>query len=83
MCSRPGRFRDRIWDRFERGSHQLDASVPGSGLGFAVVRSLVLAYEGEVGYRSSILLGGACFWLRLPIAAQGSLRTPDPVLSRL
>lgn len=64
----PPRFRDVIWEVFERGSHRFDASTPGSGLGLGIVRSLVQAHGGQTGYRDSTLLGGACFWVRLPAA---------------
>ena len=67
----PSRFEDAIWERFERGAHRLDAQTPGSGLGLAVVRSLVLAHGGRFGYRSSRKLGGACFWFT--VRAAGSL----------
>jgi signal transduction histidine kinase len=62
----PVTHRETIWDRFERGAHRFDSTTPGSGLGLAIVRSLVLAHGGSVGYRTSQLLGGACFWVRLP-----------------
>jgi two-component system OmpR family sensor kinase len=82
----PARFRDSIWGAFERGVHRFDAATPGSGLGLAIVRSLAQAHEGSVGYRSSELLGGACFWVRLPRAAtapttdgHGMITSPKPV----
>lgn len=62
----PTQHRERIWRVFERGVHRFDAATPGSGLGLAIVRSLVDAHGGTVGYRDSELLGGACFWIRLP-----------------
>lgn len=54
----------RIWDRFERGHHGQEMNS-GMGLGLAIVRSLVLAYGGEV-YLSSQLGQGATFSFRLP-----------------
>lgn len=60
------RYQESIWDAFERGPYRFDATTPGSGLGLAIVRSLVDAHGGAVGYRTSDLLGGACFWVRLP-----------------
>jgi signal transduction histidine kinase len=66
----PPRYRDSIWDRFERGAYRFDAATPGSGLGLAVVRSLVEAHDGAVGHRPSRLLGGECFWVRLPASVE-------------
>ncbi len=60
------RHEEAIWGRFERGAHQLDAAIPGAGLGLARVRDLALAHAGEAGYRESERLGGACFTIRLP-----------------
>lgn len=39
----------------------------GMGLGLAICQSLVRAQGGELTYRRSELLGGACFELRLPV----------------
>lgn len=60
------RHQENIWNAFDRGPHRFDAATPGSGLGLAIVRSLAEAHGGAVGYRPSDLLGGACFWVRLP-----------------
>lgn len=79
----PARYREAIWDRFERGPHRLDATTPGSGLGLAVVRSLVHAHSGQAGYRPSELLGGACFWFRLPAAPNEDVVRGEPEPSGL
>lgn len=55
-----------VWKRFERGEHELNETLPGSGLGLSMVRSLVAAHGGATSYRQSEKLGGACFALRLP-----------------
>ena len=60
------RYEKVIWKRFERGEHELNANVPGSGLGLAVVRSIARAHDGEARYRRSERLGGACFSIELP-----------------
>lgn len=68
----PRRFHDSIWERFERGAHRLDATVPGSGIGLYVVRSLVEAHGGTVWYQRSDRLGGACFTFALPASSEGA-----------
>jgi signal transduction histidine kinase len=55
-----------IWDRFERGQNRYNASVPGSGIGLAVVRSIAESHGGQATYRRSNRLGGACFVIDLP-----------------
>jgi signal transduction histidine kinase len=62
----PPKYELLIWEKFERGDHRLNATVPGSGIGLAVVRAVAGAHGGASGYRRSNRLGGACFWLRLP-----------------
>ena len=63
----PPKFQAGIWDRFERGAHSGDASVPGSGIGLSVARDLVMAHGGTISYRTSELLGGACFEFSIPV----------------
>ncbi len=55
-----------IWDRFERGPNRYNASVPGSGIGLAMVRAITEAHGGRATYRRSDRLGGACFVIDLP-----------------
>jgi signal transduction histidine kinase len=62
----PARHENIIWERFERGQHELNTNVPGSGLGLAVVRSIARAHGGDAWYRRSERLGGACFVVELP-----------------
>lgn len=62
----PVKYREVIWERFERGIHRFDAATPGSGVGLAIVHGLVLAHGGTVSYEESELLGGACFVVVLP-----------------
>jgi signal transduction histidine kinase len=57
-----------IWERFERGPNRLNATVPGSGIGLAVVDAIARGHGGEAGYEESPLLGGACFSITLPDA---------------
>jgi signal transduction histidine kinase len=65
----PAKHQHEIWERFERGAHKFDATVPGSGIGLSVARDLVAAHGGAIGYRSSDLLGGACFEFSIPLYA--------------
>lgn len=62
----PKRFELSIWDRFERGANRFNATVPGSGIGLAIVHSIAAAHGGNAEYRRSELLGGACFSVELP-----------------
>jgi signal transduction histidine kinase len=62
----PARHETVVWDRFQRGSHQLNSNVPGSGLGLTVIRSIAKAHGGKAHYRRSEKLGGACFSVELP-----------------
>ncbi|HET7846064.1 MAG TPA: HAMP domain-containing sensor histidine kinase [Acidimicrobiia bacterium] len=69
----PTKFQAEMWGRFERGFHKGDMSVPGSGIGLSVARDLVAAHGGTIGYRTSELLGGACFAFSIPVPGPGSL----------
>ncbi len=62
----PKRHELAIWERFERGSHRLDATRPGSGIGLAIVRAVASAHGGTAAYRRSERLGGSCFFVTLP-----------------
>lgn len=65
----PKKFELTIWERFERGPNRLNATVPGSGIGLAVVDAIARSHGGQSGYRPSGLLGGACFTITIPGAA--------------
>lgn len=56
-----------VWERFRRGDGEANARVPGAGLGLSKARALARAHAGEVTYRRSEELGGACFAIRLPL----------------
>lgn len=64
----PTQHQHEIWDRFERGAHKLNATVPGSGIGLSVARDLAIAHGGTIGYRTSDKLGGACFEFSIPLS---------------
>ncbi|EME9711114.1 HAMP domain-containing histidine kinase [Klebsiella pneumoniae] len=56
---------DQIFDAFYRSDSSRTNETDGSGLGLAVVSSIIRAHGGSVNYRTS-KLGGSCFELRLP-----------------
>ena len=69
----PTRYELIIWNRFERGPRKLDSRVPGSGNGLAVVAKVARAHGGTAGYRRSEVLGGACFFLSIPVPLSRSV----------
>jgi signal transduction histidine kinase len=71
----PAAMRARIWEPFVRLDRH--PSVPGSGIGLAVVRDLVRAHGGECRAEAGAA-GGARFVVELP----GALRTDAPVPTR-
>ncbi|VAW06816.1 hypothetical protein MNBD_ACTINO01-2448 [hydrothermal vent metagenome] len=62
----PRRYEVRVWERFERGPNRLNAAIPGSGIGLAIVQAIASAHGGTASYRTSEELGGACFAVTLP-----------------
>lgn len=66
----PKRERVEIFEPFRRGAAVAGASAPGSGLGLAVVRSIVAAHGGQVEVGAAPG-GGAVVTVRLPTAAAG------------
>lgn len=61
----PAQDLSRIWERLYRGDKS--RSIKGSGLGLALVRSIVVAHGGEV-YVKAAPTGGSVFGMRLPSA---------------
>jgi signal transduction histidine kinase len=81
----PKKYQQIIWERFERGSNQLNAIAPGTGLGLAIVEMIAKAHGGSASYRDSEALGGACFSATLPqrvAAAPGPVATPVNLASQ-
>jgi signal transduction histidine kinase len=66
----PAKFQNDMWGRFERGLHKGNSSVSGSGIGLSVAKDLVIAHGGTIEYRTSELLGGACFEFTIPVPDQ-------------
>jgi signal transduction histidine kinase len=59
----------RIFEPFRRGRRAVDDQIPGTGLGLALVKSIVEAHRGSVKVSSEP--GRTCFRLRLPLAERG------------
>jgi two-component system, OmpR family, sensor histidine kinase VicK len=68
----PAEERDRIFERFYRGSNAIQKE--GFGLGLSIARRMVELMDGEMGVRSEVGKGSV-FWIRLPIAKPA----PTPV----
>lgn len=77
----PKRYEEAIWERFERGAHRLDSTIPGSGIGLPIARSLVQAHQGTIEYQTSDRLGGACFTVSLPRQTVATEHAPEQILS--
>jgi signal transduction histidine kinase len=59
----------KIFDRFYRGDVSRTRATGNSGLGLAIVRSIVEAHDGTI-MAESAPGAGACFILRLPLASE-------------
>jgi two-component system phosphate regulon sensor histidine kinase PhoR len=68
--------RRRVFEMFYRAEDYLSRAVPGTGLGLALVRTIVRAHGGRVRVESSPR-GGTAFRVRLP-AAKGVAFRPAP-----
>lgn len=55
-----------LFDDLERGDHQDDFEIQGSGLGLSICRRIVRALNGEIGVESEINKGST-FWIELPV----------------
>jgi two-component system sensor histidine kinase RstB len=75
----PRKYELAIWEQFERGAHRLNSSVPGSGIGLAIVDMIVKRHGGTARYERSKRLGGSCFKITMP----GRVRADEPVPSAL
>jgi signal transduction histidine kinase len=62
----PRKYELAIWQQFERGHNRLNANVPGSGIGLAVVELVARRHGGSATYERSKRLGGSCFRIILP-----------------
>ena len=67
----PPRERSTIFEPFRRGADAVGSGVSGSGLGLAVVRSIVEAHGGTIDVESGSQ-GGSIFVVRLPAESGGT-----------
>jgi signal transduction histidine kinase len=66
----PADEQPRVWDKFYRGVAVSELNVArGTGIGLAVVKTMVEAQRGRVGLQS-VPGEGACFWFELPAPGQ-------------
>lgn len=73
----------RLFERYQRGSHLSERSLPSTGLGLAICRDLAEAMGGDVGVAANPE-GGSVFWLDLPLAAaEGAASTTRPLAVEL
>jgi two-component system phosphate regulon sensor histidine kinase PhoR len=78
----PKHERRRVFEMFYRADNYLSKSVPGTGLGLALVRTIVRVHKGKIRLDAAPS-GGSLFRLRFPIARGGVLQRdaapPDAV----
>ncbi len=55
-----------LFDDLERGEHQDDLNIQGSGLGLSICRRIVNAMNGTIGVESK-LNHGSMFWFEIPV----------------
>jgi signal transduction histidine kinase/DNA-binding response OmpR family regulator/HPt (histidine-containing phosphotransfer) domain-containing protein len=68
----PTRYRDKLFQTFERVNADAVNGIEGTGLGLAIAARLVQMMGGRIGYADNPG-GGSVFWLELPV---GSMRSP-------
>jgi two-component system phosphate regulon sensor histidine kinase PhoR len=73
----PRHERRRVFEMFYRAEDYLSRAVPGTGLGLALVRTIVRAHRGSVRIESSPS-GGSLFRVRLPVARGAAAAPPPP-----
>jgi signal transduction histidine kinase len=78
----PKKYELTIWERFERGPNRLNATMPGSGIGLAIVRAIARGHGGSATCTQSEPLGGACFTITIPnsVSHTPPIAEPSPPL---
>ena len=56
-----------LFEDLERGEHQDDFNIQGSGLGLSICRRIITAMNGNIGVNSK-LNEGSNFWFEIPVA---------------
>jgi len=71
-------FLPRLFDRFSQQDSGSAKAFAGLGIGLTIVRHLVTMHGGTVSATSEGVGRGACFTVRLPLAAEGSAVRSQP-----
>ncbi|MGM0397087.1 MAG: sensor histidine kinase [Bacillota bacterium] len=61
----PDEEKDFIWDRYYRGGKSNTRKRAGSGIGLSLVKSIILAHDGQVGVESQFG-EGSLFYFKVP-----------------
>jgi len=72
----PAEHMERIFERFERGDHELVRQRPGTGLGLPIAKTIVEIHGGRIWVRSEVDKGSV-FSFTLPIFCAGSTEQDD------
>lgn len=69
----PGRYKDRVFERFFRVDRARSRQSGGTGLGLSIVRNVAVAHGGSVSVTSKVGVGST-FTISLPLAAKAAPR---------
>ena len=78
----PEKDKDALFGRFFRASNAVRRSIPGTGLGLAMVSSIIAEHGGEVTVQSAEGVG-TTFRVRLPLLPADILLPPDTLAAPL
>ncbi|HEV2376856.1 MAG TPA: ATP-binding protein [Streptosporangiaceae bacterium] len=67
----PEKDKERLFNRFFRGSNAVSAELPGTGLGLSIVRTIVANHGGEMDVQSDEG-HGTLVTIRLPLSSEGA-----------
>jgi two-component system, sensor histidine kinase len=71
-------MQQRIFDLFEQADKSLERGNIGLGIGLTLARQLTQLHGGEISVVSGGLGKGSCFFVRLPVAADSSVKSGRP-----